>query len=797
MFSLRFSQIVLLLLFFQIGFSQNDCSDALVVCGNSNFSGLSATGIGVQELSGSNTCASEENNSIWLKVTIETSGTLSFSLVPQSHSITVDFDFFVFGPNVSCGNIGNAIRCSTTNPEAAGQANNHTGMNQTETDTSEGPGAAGNSFVSAINAVAGETYFIVIDRPIGSSNFSLNWTGTATFSEPPTVNNTTAGATLDMSKCDSDSVQDNTTTFDLLQNSPLAIGTQTNITASFHTTANDAITNSNAIPNPGSYQNTSSPQTIYIRLTNTNTGCFATEEFDINVIPYQTNNPANLEECDQDNDGFATFNLRENDAALIGGDTNLTITYHPASNSPVLLPDNYTNQTPFTNETVWAKITDASGCYAYKPFDLIINRIPNVTPAQLTQCDFQLNPDGLTTFNLTEANAVLTGSNTNYTTQFYATLADANNNANALNTTYQNIQNPQVIHVRVTDTTTSCYSFTTLTLNVTVNPTITFPLHECDADGTEDGFVEFDLTDTQFATGGNTVTYFANSSDALLEQNALPTDYTNTVINYQRIYARIENANDCIGIYIVDLFVDKLPNIDIDDNAVFCLNHPGTPVILNAGIGNQNPASFTYLWTPNGETTPTISILASGTYTVTVTNSLGCSKVRTIIVKDSDVAVVENVSVVDLSDNNTVTVYVQGDESEFVYSLDQPNGSFQDSNYFDDVTPGIHIVYISDKDGCKVDTKHEFPVLGIPTFFTPNGDGYHDTWRIKGMEKGHYANSTIYIYDRYGKLLKQMAPGGEGWNGTFNNQMVSATDYWYVMHLEDGRTIKGHFALKR
>jgi len=100
----------------------NDCINAVTVCGNSDFS-LDVNGVGVQELSNSNTCESQENNSIWLEVYIANSGTLAFTLTPSSTSINEDYDFFVFGPNVSCGNIGQAIRCSTTNPAAANQGN--------------------------------------------------------------------------------------------------------------------------------------------------------------------------------------------------------------------------------------------------------------------------------------------------------------------------------------------------------------------------------------------------------------------------------------------------------------------------------------------------------------------------------------------------------------------------------------------------------------------------------------------------------------------------------------------------
>ena len=84
-----------------------------------------------------------------------------------------------------------------------------------------------------------------------------------------------------------------------------------------------------------------------------------------------------------------------------------------------------------------------------------------------------------------------------------------------------------------------------------------------------------------------------------------------------------------------------------------------------------------------------------------------------------------------------------------------------------------------------------------PAKRSSHGDGVNDTWKITGMENGHYQNTQIYIFNRYGKLLKQITAAGEGWNGLFNGEQVPASDYWYMMQLEDGRTIKGHFSLKR
>jgi hypothetical protein len=80
---------------------------------------------------------------------------------------------------------------------------------------------------------------------------------------------------------------------------------------------------------------------------------------------------------------------------------------------------------------------------------------------------------------------------------------------------------------------------------------------------------------------------------------------------------------------------------------------------------------------------------------VEVTTVLGCSRIRTIKVTASDIAST-SIDVVDLADTNTVTVNVTG-KGIYEYSLDSPFGPFQDSNFFDNVTADIHIVYINDK----------------------------------------------------------------------------------------------------
>jgi gliding motility-associated-like protein len=115
---------------------------------------------------------------------------------------------------------------------------------------------------------------------------------------------------------------------------------------------------------------------------------------------------------------------------------------------------------------------------------------------------------------------------------------------------------------------------------------------------------------------------------------------------------------------------------------------------------------------------------------------------------------------------------------------------------FTNVPAGIHDVFINDKNGCGI-ISQTIAVVGLPKFFTPNNDGYNDYWKVKGVNATFNSNSIIYIYDRYGKLLKQIIPSSEGWDGTYNGSALPADDYWYTIKLDDGREAKGHFSLKR
>lgn len=385
----QFTLIMLLLFGIFPLMAQNDCSTSITVCGNTGFAGLTATGGGdINEITqGNNDCAvTGEANSLWLKLPINTGGTLGFILTPNNSNLNIDFDFYIFGPNATCGNLGHTIRCSTTNPAAANSSSNQTGMNDVETDTSEGPGELGSNFVQWLTVQPGEVYYLVIDRPINpngvtlDSDFSIEWIGSATFFASPEFMNPQATPT-DIVKCDDDSVDDQITVFDLTVNEAMFLYNQPDVVITYHRNENDVITGENPIANPSAYTNTSNPETIYMRMQRTTTECFTTDQFQIEVTnPVVAGEPNDLALCDFKETGKQKFNLASNDALIRDGNTTASVKYYATQGEAQQeinpLPSLYET----ASATIWARLENTQGCQGHDitSFSVTVTPLPDI-----------------------------------------------------------------------------------------------------------------------------------------------------------------------------------------------------------------------------------------------------------------------------------------------------------------------------------------------------------------------------------------------------------------------------------
>jgi gliding motility-associated-like protein len=159
----------------------------------------------------------------------------------------------------------------------------------------------------------------------------------------------------------------------------------------------------------------------------------------------------------------------------------------------------------------------------------------------------------------------------------------------------------------------------------------------------------------------------------------------------------------------------------------------------------------------------------------------------------SEPATLTATQVKDFSGNDNSVLLEFTGAGYYEFSLDGIN--FQKEPLFTSVLPGIYHAIARDKNGCGMSNSLLIYVVDYPRFFTPNGDGFNDVWEIKNAT--YLPDYTISIFDRYGKLLKQINQNGAGWTGLFNNQQLPADDYWFTLLFDDGKNVKGHFSLKR
>ncbi|NNC44907.1 MAG: T9SS type B sorting domain-containing protein [Winogradskyella sp.] len=609
-----------------------------------------------------------------------------------------------------------------------------------------------------------------------------------------------------------DDNNDGVASFNFLTKNAEVLGNQdsTVIQVSYHLSLSDAENNLNPLSVP--YANTNQFEQIFVRAEHIeNPNCYDVTSFNISVFNTPiVNLISDVEFCDDEDDtsdGIATVDLSSLNNDVIGSQdaSEINISFHDSLTDAEQgindLPLNYRNSTPF-NETLFVRVENKANvdCFDTSDFSLIVNDAPIALDATILQCDEDDLQDGLTTFNISQVENDITSGEANRMVTYFLNIADAEDDENSIDgNAFENTTNPQSVIAKVTNTITNCSSYSTVELEVSTTSSNTAFLESCDDDGTEDGFTLFDLNEasTQILEGLTTdldIQFFETYDEALLENNPLSLNYTNAVAYNHTIFARVENNNACYGISEVELVVYQLPNIQTTAETIYCLNSFPDIITLNGGVINDIPNNYNYNWS-TGETTSSIDVDAPGTYSVTVSNTNGCSKERTIVVQPSNIAEVTDINVMDATQNNSVTIFVTG-EGDYEYALDTINGPYQDENTFNNVQPGLYTIYIRDKNNCGI-TEDLVSVVGFPKFFTPNNDGVNDYWQVKGINRDFQPNTSILIFNRYGKLLAEIDPVGPGWDGTLNGNKLPSSDYWFSVQLEDGRIFTSHFTLKR
>lgn len=295
------------------------------------------------------------------------------------------------------------------------------------------------------------------------------------------------------------------------------------------------------------------------------------------------------------------------------------------------------------------------------------------------------------------------------------------------------------------------------------------------------------------ATAGATVLWF-DAATSTTPINSGP-NYA-PILSATKTYYVLASVNGCVTGKRTPVVatVYTIPTIISAPNVTVCEGNSGT---LNATASSTTPTINWYA-TPTGgmpvetgssfTTMPTSTIT---TYYVDATENGCTSPTRTEVkleVLGNTVSVtspitLNDITVVDDSDNNSITINIFPNSSNYEFNLDRFD-EFQDGISFEHLEPGIHFLYLRNKTNCGI-SKLDIAILGFPKFFTPNDDGQNDTWKILGNDTNNIQISAIYIFDRFGKLVADVDLTGDGWDGFYNGERLPATDYWYLVKYTD------------
>jgi gliding motility-associated-like protein len=194
---------------------------------------------------------------------------------------------------------------------------------------------------------------------------------------------------------------------------------------------------------------------------------------------------------------------------------------------------------------------------------------------------------------------------------------------------------------------------------------------------------------TAFVSGGQApYNYLWSNGQSTQSITALAGNYTVTV-------------TDAIGCNTsTSVTISQATPLNLSPTATQVLCFGGNTGTASANVSGGTPGYF-YSWAPYGGSSATASNLMTGTYTVTVTDAIGCSQTSAIPVTqpaalNATITVNNNVSCYN-GNNGSATVFPTGGTSPYFYSWSPIGGSAQTAT---NLTQGNYQITVTDVNNC-------------------------------------------------------------------------------------------------
>lgn len=244
---------------------------------------------------------------------------------------------------------------------------------------------------------------------------------------------------------------------------------------------------------------------------------------------------------------------------------------------------------------------------------------------------------------------------------------------------------------------------------------------------------------------------------------------------------------------------------------------PGDTVALKAT--NSKPGqTLNYYWSPEGliiagqgSSSPLVSPSNDTTFTVLVTNQLGCTYTGNVFVdvvsKLPSVSASAHPYSIPYSDTSQLEITGEG-IFRFVWEYDETLSDTSSANPLAfPLETTIYRVYAEDENGCTVSdtvivyvyrTPCKDGGVFLPNAFSPNGDGVNDVLRVRSLR---VTELYLAVYDRWGQLMFETDDQNKTWDGTYGGKPLDSGVFGYYMKAkcDSGEVIekRGNISLLR
>ena len=203
------------------------------------------------------------------------------------------------------------------------------------------------------------------------------------------------------------------------------------------------------------------------------------------------------------------------------------------------------------------------------------------------------------------------------------------------------------------------------------------------------------------SAGGGSYTYLWSNGN---------TSQTNSALSAGTYSVTVTDANGCTSTQSIVVGSGAVPKItNLSKSNVKCNGASGGSITVTAtGTG-----TLTYSWS-NGATTLTANNLAAGTYTITVTDNLGCTVVSTAAITEPAALLAPTFTVVNTAcgqSNGSVTASASGGTNPLSYNW----SNAQTGTSATGLLAGSYSVTVTDKNGCTISATTGVSNSGGPT----------------------------------------------------------------------------------